>query len=114
MPSADSLMWPLLSIGGAWPYWRAAFEYNIGEHSFEVGTFGLSVNELPGRVPGFGFDQILDIEFDAQYQYIGVPHIVTAKITHINEQQHLYSSFLQGLASNNYNTLESCIALLCL
>jgi hypothetical protein len=96
-----------LSIGGAAPYWRVAFEYNIGEHSFEVGTFGLSANLLPGRVPGFGFDQILDIGFDAQYQYIGDPHIITAKITHINEQQHLKSSFLQGLTSNNYNTLES-------
>ena len=86
-----------LSIGGAAPYWRAALEFNYGEHSFEIGTFGLSVNELPGRVPGLGFDQILDIGFDAQYQYIGDPHIVTAKITHINELQHLNSSFLQGL-----------------
>jgi hypothetical protein len=96
-----------LSIGGAAPYWRAALEFNSGEHSFEIGTFGLSVNELPGRVPGFGFDRILDIGFDAQYQYIGDPHIVTAKITHINELQHLNSSFLQGLSSNNFNTLES-------
>jgi hypothetical protein len=96
-----------LSIGGAAPYWRAAFEYNIGEHSFEVGTFGLSANLLQGRVPGFGFDQILDIGFDAQYQYIGDPHIITAKITHINEQQYLNSSFLQGLSSNSYDTLES-------
>ena len=61
-----------LSIGGAAPYWRAALEYNMGEHSFEVGTFGLSANLLQGRVPGFGFDQILDIGFDAQYQYIGI------------------------------------------
>ena len=81
-----------LSIGGAAPYWRAALEFNYGEHSFEIGTFGLSVNELPGRVPGFGFDQILDIGFDAQYQYIGDPHIVSAKITHINESQFVLSA----------------------
>ena len=24
------------SIDGAAPYWRAAFEYNIGDHSFEL------------------------------------------------------------------------------
>lgn len=48
-----------VSIGGAAPYWRAALEYNIGEHSFEVGTFGMYASELPGRLPGFGFDQIL-------------------------------------------------------
>ncbi len=96
-----------LSIDGAAPYWRAALELNIGEHSFEIGTFGLSVSELPGRILGFGSDQILDIGFDAQYQYIGDPHIITAKITHISEKQHLNSSFAQGISSNNYDTLES-------
>ncbi|MGI8568243.1 MAG: hypothetical protein ACR2KT_03790 [Methylocella sp.] len=96
-----------LSIDGAAPYWRAALEFNYDEHSLEIGTFGLAANLLPGRVTGFAFDQILDIGFDAQYQYIGNPHIITAKITHINEQQHLYSSFLQGLSSNPYNTFET-------
>ena len=96
-----------LSIGGAAPYWRAAFEYDFGEHSVEVGTFGMFANVLPGRIGGFGFDQILDVGFDAQYQYIGDPHIVTAKITHINEKQQLNSSFAQGLATNPYNTLKS-------
>jgi hypothetical protein len=95
------------SIGGAAPYWRAAFEYNLGDHSFEVGTFGMAANVLPDRVAGFGFNQILDVGFDAQYQYIGDPHIITARITHINEQQHLNSSFLQGNSSNVHNTLES-------
>ena len=95
------------SIGGAAPYWRAALEYDFGEHSIEVGTFGMAANVLPGRIGGFGFDQILDVGFDAQYQYIGNPHIITAKITHINEKQQLNSSFAQGLSSNVYNTLES-------
>jgi hypothetical protein len=95
------------SIGGAAPYWRAAFEYDSGDHSLEVGTFGMSANQLPGRVPGFGFDQILDIGFDAQYQYIGDPHSVTVKLTHINENQQLNSTFLQGGSSNLHNTLES-------
>jgi hypothetical protein len=96
-----------VSIDGIAPYWRAAFEYDTGEHSFEVGTFGMAANLLPGRVPGFGFDQIVDVGFDAQYQYIGDPHIVTARITHINETQNLNSSFLQGISSNQYDTLES-------
>jgi hypothetical protein len=96
-----------LSIGGAAPYWRAAFEYNLGDQSFEVGTFGLYANVLPSRIQGFGFDQYLDIGFDAQYQYIGDPHSVTVKITHINENQQLNSTFLQGGSSNPHNTLES-------
>lgn len=67
----------------------------------------MSANVLPGRVGGFGFDQYLDIGFDAQYQYIGDPHSVTLKITHINENQQLNSTFLQGGSSNLYNTLET-------
>lgn len=96
-----------LSIVGAAPYWRGALEYDVGNHSLEVGTFGLLANVLPGRVGGFGYDRILDIGFDAQYQYIGDPHIFTAKITHINEKQQLNASFAQGLATNPYNSLES-------
>ena len=96
-----------LSIGGAAPYWRAAFEYDAGDHSFEVGTFGMYANVLPGRLQGFGYDQYLDVGLDAQYQYIGDPHIVTVKLTHINEYQQLNSTFLQGNSSNLYNTLTS-------
>jgi hypothetical protein len=95
------------SIDGVAPYWRAAFEYNIGEHSFEVGTYGIYANTLPGRIGGFGFDQIMDVAFDAQYQFIGDPHNITARITNIRETQQLNSTFAQGGASNLYNTLNS-------
>jgi hypothetical protein len=96
-----------LSIGGVAPYWRAAFEYVLGEQSFEIGTFGMFANQLPGRVQGFGFDQTLDVGFDAQYQYIGDPHSVTIKLTHIHENQQLNSTFFQGGSTNFYNTLSS-------
>ena len=96
-----------LSIGGAAPYWRAAFEYDVGEQSFEAGTFGMYANVLPNRIQGFGYDQYLDIGFDAQYQYIGDPHSVTIKLTHIHENQQLNSTFVQGNSSNLYNTLET-------
>jgi hypothetical protein len=95
------------SIDGVAPYWRAAFEYTMGEHSLEVGTFGMFANTLPGRVAGFGFDQILDVAFDAEYQYIGDLHNVTVKVTQIHENQQLNSTFLQGGSSNIYNTLDS-------
>jgi hypothetical protein len=96
-----------ISIGGAAPYWRAAFEYNLGEQSFEIGTFGMYANVLPSRIQGFGYDQYLDIGFDAQYQYIGDPHSVTLKLTHIAENQQLNSTFVQGGTTNLYNTLET-------
>lgn len=96
-----------ISIDGVAPYWRAAFEYNVGEHSFEVGTFGIYANTLPGRVAGFGFDQITDVAFDAQYQFIGDPHNITVRVVNIHENQQLNSTFLQGASSNLYNTLDS-------
>jgi hypothetical protein len=95
------------SIDGVAPYWRAAYEYNIGAHSFEIGTYGIYANTLPGRVAGFGFDQILDVAFDAQYQYIGDPHNITLRLTNIHETQQLNSTFLQGGSSNLYNFLNS-------
>ena len=95
------------SIDGVAPYWRAAFEYDIGEHSFMVGTYGMYANTLPGRVAGFGFDQILDVAVDAQYQFIGDPHNITFKINNIHENQQLNSTYLQGGSSNLYNHLNS-------
>jgi hypothetical protein len=96
-----------ISIDGVAPYWRAAFEYNVGEHSFEVGTFGVHANTLPGRVAGFGFDEITDVAFDAQYQFIGDPHNITIRAVNIHERQKLNSTFLQGGSSNLYNSLDS-------
>ncbi|WP_051335557.1 hypothetical protein [Methylocapsa acidiphila] len=96
-----------ISIDGVAPYWRAAFEYNVGEHSFEVGTFGLHANTLPARVAGFGFDEITDVAFDAQYQFIGDPHNITIRAVNIHETQKLNSTFLQGGSSNLNNSLDS-------
>ena len=95
------------ALSGAAPYWRAAFEYNKGDHSLEIGTFGMYANTLPARVGGFGFDNILDVGFDTQYQFLGDPHSFTAKLTYITEHQQLNSTFLQGNSSNNSNSLES-------
>ncbi|VTZ22496.1 conserved hypothetical protein [Methylocella tundrae] len=72
-----------------------------------MGTYGIFANTLPGRVAGFGFDQIMDVAVDAQYQYIGDPHNITLRLTNIHESQQLNSSYLQGGASNLYNTLNS-------
>ncbi|WP_091686534.1 hypothetical protein [Methylocapsa palsarum] len=105
LPPGDIASSP--SIDGVAPYWRAAFEYNVGEHSFEVGTFGMYANTLPNRVAGFGFDSFTDVAFDAQYQYIGDPHNLTLRVTNIHEYQQLNSTFLQGGSSGIYNTLNS-------
>lgn len=88
------------SISGNAPYWRVAFAPTIGNHSFMVGTFGMLANEVPGRVPGFGTDRILDIGIDAQYQFISGPHAFEAKLSHISEFAQFNASFAQGLTAN--------------
>jgi hypothetical protein len=95
------------SIDGVAPYWRAAVEFTSGDHSLEFGTFGIFANTLPGRVAGFGFDQIIDVAVDAQYQWIGDPHSITVRVTDVHESQKLNSTFLQMGSSNLYNTLNS-------
>ncbi|MGO9007140.1 MAG: cytochrome C [Beijerinckiaceae bacterium] len=94
-------------IDGIAPYWRVAFAPTIGEHSFMIGTFGMLANEIPGGVFGFGTDQILDIGFDAQYQFIHGPHAFEVKLTDINETAQYNSSLLQGLTSNQSDNLNS-------
>ncbi len=95
------------SIDGVAPYWRVAFEYDTGDQSFEVGTYGIYANTLPGRIAGFGFDQILDIAVDAQYQFLADPHNITLRINNIHENQQLNSTYLQGGSQNLYNYLNS-------
>lgn len=94
-------------IDGVAPYWRIAFAPTIGENSFMIGTFGMLANEIPGGVYGFGVDRILDVGFDAQYQFIHGKHAFEVKLTDINEWAQYNSSLLQTLTSNPRDTLNS-------
>jgi hypothetical protein len=97
-------------------------EKGFGNHSISVGTFGLSGTLLPGGTfsdtstdpptdsthplvgPG---DKFTDIAFDAQYQYIGDKHIISAMVTYIHESQWLEASNPFGNADNAFNDLQS-------
>ena len=72
-------------ISGIAPYWRVAVEPNFGDHSWEVGTFGLASNVVPLRISGAGTDSFTDIGIDTQYQYLGDPHSVTVRAAWIHE-----------------------------
>jgi hypothetical protein len=88
------------SLSGVAPYWRIAFEPTWGEHSFMVGAFGFFPEVLPNRVMGYGVDRYRDIGFDAQYQWLGDPHAITLRFSRISEQQHLNSSYTQGVINS--------------
>ena len=95
------------SIDGVAPYWRVAFAPTIGEHSFMIGTFGMLANEIPGGTFGFGTDRVLDLGFDAQYQFIHEKHAFEAKVTDINEFAQYNASLIEGAVSNPTDTLNT-------
>jgi hypothetical protein len=94
-------------ISGIAPYWRLAVEPNFGDHSWEVGTFGLTSNVVPMRMSGAGTDSFTDIGIDTQYQYLGDPHTVTVRAAWIHENHNTSASQTLGLADNSNDRLRS-------
>ena len=94
-------------ISGVAPYWRVAAEKNIGNHSWEVGTFGLASRVAPQNLSGAGTDRFTDIGIDSQYQYLGDPHTVTLRAAWIHENHNTAASQALGLADNSRDRLQS-------
>jgi hypothetical protein len=94
-------------ISGVAPYWRLAAEPNFGNHSWQLGTFGLASKVVPLRMSGAGTDSFTDIGIDTQYQYLGDPHMVTARLAWIHENHNTSASQTLGLADNSNNQLRS-------
>jgi hypothetical protein len=94
-------------ISGVAPYWRIAAEPNFGNHSWEVGTFGLASQVAPMGLSEASTDSFADIGIDTQYQYLGDPHMVTLRAAWIHENHHTRASQLLGLADNSNDTLRS-------
>jgi hypothetical protein len=99
------------------PYWRAAFEPHWGNHSLEVGTFGMyaGVHPWTASTPSDTTtlaltDKYTDIGFDTQYQYQGSNFWVTLRGTYIYEYQKLDATFGNGLSANPTNTLNEARA----
>jgi hypothetical protein len=94
-------------ISGVAPYWRLAVEPNFGNHSWQAGTFGLASKVVPLGISGAGTDSFTDIGIDTQYQYLGDPHMVTARLAWIHENHNTSASQTLGLADNSNNQLRS-------
>ena len=103
-------------ITGVAPYWRFAYEYDWGQQSLELGTFGLQASlHNPTTVAGNSFiqslqagptDRFTDIGIDTQYQYIDDDNQVTATARAIRENQRLDASFAQALSDNPSNHID--------
>jgi len=93
------------------PYWRAFYEKDWGNQSFDIGTIGMYSQFVPCTTimcspdlttPG----RYLDFGLDAQYQFIGDVHIVTAQAMWIHEISWNNPGLVGTLFSNTSNHLD--------
>lgn len=76
------------------PYWRLAWNQDMGPHSLMVGTYGMQMDIFPDNAnPRGPTNRFTDIAFDAQYQYLSDPHIFTVQSTYIHEKQDYRASY---------------------
>ena len=99
-------------IDGATPYFRAAVEPHWGNHSLEIGTFGLLARVAPWLTSINGStasltDKYTDVGVDSQYQYQGDNYWLTARASYIHESERLDASFFLGNAANLNNDLNT-------
>jgi hypothetical protein len=96
-------------IDGAAPYFRTAWQENMGEQNFEIGAFGLFAGLFPGRDRSTGrTDRFSDVGVDASYQYTGTgENIFTLNARYIHESQDLAATqALGGALSRNLDLEE--------
>lgn len=98
---------PQSRFDGLAPYWRAAIEKDWSDYAFEIGTFGMYANVAPLGNQSAPTDQVTDVGFDTQVQYIHDVHALTARFSYIFQHQKNDGSQLLGLASNSTDDLES-------
>ncbi|MFZ3087335.1 MAG: hypothetical protein WA123_04645 [Methylotenera sp.] len=96
------------------PYWRLAWNEDWGAHSLMVGTYGMQVDRFPDPLNPYGStDRFTDTAFDAQYQFLSDPHIMTLQTTFIHEKQDNRTSYdptcISGPCnpSNHLNTFKA-------
>ena len=109
-------------ITGVAPYWRFAYEYDWGQQSAELGTFGLQASLHNPTTPALNAinqslqvgptDRFTDFGLDAQYQYIDDDNQVTATARGIRENQRLDAAFAAGFSDNPTNRVDSANATL--
>lgn len=89
-------------LKGLAPYWRLALQHDWGPHSAMLGSYALVLDRYPdSTLPSGPTDHYRDVGVDAQYQYIGERHRVSAQLNAVRETQRVAAS------SNGGNTLRT-------
>lgn len=91
---------------GPTPYWRLAWEPDIGANSLSIGAFGMYAALYPDGDKSRGSDSYTDVGIDAQYQYFGSRDSITGRLSFIEEHQDLGASVALGGADHSSNQLH--------
>lgn len=95
-------------VKGYNPYWHIMYNQEMGIGSFAAGVRGMTADIYPDPNNLSGpTDRYRDISVDAQYQYIGDPHIFSATAAWIREKRDWRASFPLMAASNPSGTLNT-------
>ncbi len=94
-------------VEGAAPYWRLVLQRQWGNHSLSAGTYGIWAEVFPIGMDHGSTDRFTDIAFDAQYQYIGSKHLLSARTTWIHEEQDWEASFPLKHTANETDFLNT-------
>jgi len=95
------------SIKGVAPYWRLAYQRDLGRQNFSVGLIGMSARLNPDR-DGGRLNKYSDVGIDATYQFLGNrKNIFSANLSYIHEKQNLNHAVEVGETSLVRHKLNS-------
>lgn len=94
-------------VDNAIPYWRLALMHQFNEHSFSIGTYGLTADVFAGPSTHLPTDHFTDLALDAQYQYLHDKHAFSVQTTWIHEDQNRSGSLALKSAANKNDALDT-------
>lgn len=86
------------NIRDAAPYWRLAWQQNLGKTYLEIGTYGIHLASFPAAVAG-PLDTYSDLAADFQWEAPNGGNVITVRGNFIHENSDLLGSAAAGVAS---------------
>jgi hypothetical protein len=96
-----------VTINNVAPYWRLAWQQNVGANYFEVGTYGLWAEVFPEDTPSGPTDKYTDAAVDAQYERPIGKDFLSAHLNYIYQYENLGATHAMGGSSNDNNHLNT-------
>jgi hypothetical protein len=88
------------------PYWRLAWQQQIGSSYLEVGTFGLYSKLYPSGVSG-KTNKYTDVALDSQFEHPMGNNMLTLRGSFIHENQSLDATVQEGGANSTSQSLDT-------